>query len=100
MMSGTVVQGRPLVMLEGECVEGEATARQEAVQGRLESNARSRGWRREVGSIGVPDCGKLDCHWDRRTGPRWGYARDASRSVAVRLGGGKGKGCVGCRLLW
>lgn len=100
MMSGTVVQGRPLVMLEEEDAEGGVTGREEAVQDRLESIARSRGSQRAVDSIGAPDCGKLGCRWDHRTGPRGGYARGASRSVAARLGGGKVKGCGGCRLRW
>lgn len=67
---------------------------------RLESIARSRGWQRVVGSIGVPDCGKFGCRWDRGTDPRGGYARDVSRLVAVRLGGVRGEGCGGCRLRW
>ena len=97
-MSGTAIQGRPLASLEEGDVEGEVTAQQEAVQGRLESVARSRGWQQVVGSTGVADCGELGCRFDRGTVRRGGYAIDASRRAEAHLGGGRGTGCGGCRL--
>lgn len=99
-MTGIAVQGRPLVMLEGQDVEGGVTALQEAVQSRPWTIARSRGEQQVVGSIGAPDCGKIGCRRDRVTVRRRGCAIDASRGVEAHLGGWRGGGRGGRRRLW